>query len=394
MTSSELRTFTSESVTEGHPDKICDQISDAILDDLLSQDRDARVAVETLVTTGLVHVAGEVRTTGYSDVATIVRDVIREIGYDSSEKGFDADSCGVQVSIGAQSPDIAQGVDNSLESRGDLAAEAFARLGAGDQGLMFGYACRDTPELMPLPIHAAHRLTRNLSAARRDGVLPYLRPDGKTQVSIGYDEDGVARSVDAIVVSTQHSEADRAQDHRRHLRRHGPPRRRRLLRQGPVRARPLRPRAAGVHLGAHGPRRGAGARAVSAPDASRIPRSSLDPELAARLKRDADGLITAVVQDATDHRVLMVGWMDDEALHRTLTTGRATYWSRSRGEYWRKGDTSGHVQWVRSVALDCDADTLLVRVDQVGAACHRGTDTCFDDGDLRAVVLDPTERTA
>ena len=206
MTSSELRTFTSESVTEGHPDKICDQISDAILDDLLSQDRDARVAVETLVTTGLVHVAGEVRTTGYSDVATIVRDVIREIGYDSSEKGFDADSCGVQVSIGAQSPDIAQGVDNSLESRGDLAAEAFARLGAGDQGLMFGYACRDTPELMPLPIHAAHRLTRNLSAARRDGVLPYLRPDGKTQVSIGYDEDGVARSVDAIVVSTQHSE--------------------------------------------------------------------------------------------------------------------------------------------------------------------------------------------
>lgn len=133
---------------------------------------------------------------------------------------------------------------------------------------------------------------------------------------------------------------------------------------------------------------------MSAPDASRIPRSSLDPDLAACLKRDADGLITAVVQDATDHRVLMVGWMDDEALHRTLTTGRATYWSRSRGEYWRKGDTSGHVQWVRSVALDCDADTLLVRVDQVGAACHRGTDTCFDDGDLRAVVLDPTERTA
>ena len=133
---------------------------------------------------------------------------------------------------------------------------------------------------------------------------------------------------------------------------------------------------------------------MSAPDASRIPRSSLDPELAARLKRDVDGLITAVVQDATDHRVLMVGWMDDEALHRTLTTGRATYGSRSRGEYWRKGATSGHVQWVRSVALDCDADTLLVRVDQVGAACHRGTDTCFDDGDLGAVVLDPTEHTA
>ena len=206
MTTSELRTFTSESVTEGHPDKICDQISDAILDDMLNQDTGARVAVETMVTTGLVHVAGEVRTTGYSDVSNIVRDVIREIGYDSSEKGFDADSCGVEVSIGAQSPDIAQGVDTSFEARGDLAAEAFSKLGAGDQGLMFGYACRDTPELMPLPIHAAHRLTGNLSAARRDEVLPYLRPDGKTQVSIGYDEDGVARSVDAIVVSTQHSE--------------------------------------------------------------------------------------------------------------------------------------------------------------------------------------------
>lgn len=124
------------------------------------------------------------------------------------------------------------------------------------------------------------------------------------------------------------------------------------------------------------------------------PASGLDPRLAARLKRDDAGLVTAVVQDAEDHRVLMVGWMDDEALHRTLTTGRATYWSRSRGEYWRKGDTSGHVQWVRSVALDCDADTLLVRVDQVGAACHRGTDTCFDGGDLDTVVLDPTERTA
>ena len=206
MTTSELRTFTSESVTEGHPDKICDQISDAILDDMLSQDTGARVAVETMVTTGLVHVAGEVRTTGYSDVSHIVRDVIREIGYDSSEKGFDADSCGVEVSIGAQSPDIAQGVDTSFEARGDVAAEAFARLGAGDQGIMFGYACNDTPELMPLPIHAAHRLTQNLSTARRDGVLPYLRPDGKTQVSIGYDEDGVARSVEAVVVSTQHSE--------------------------------------------------------------------------------------------------------------------------------------------------------------------------------------------
>lgn len=206
MSSSALRYFTSESVTEGHPDKICDQISDAILDDLLSQDRDARVAVETMVTTGLVHVAGEVRTQGYSDVARIVRDVIRDIGYDSSLKGFDADSCGIEVSIGAQSADIAAGVDESFETRAGAEAEAFASLGAGDQGLMFGYACNDTPELMPLPIHAAHRLSTNLSTARRDGVLPYLRPDGKTQVTIGYDDEGVARSVDTIVVSTQHAE--------------------------------------------------------------------------------------------------------------------------------------------------------------------------------------------
>ncbi|MGY5764439.1 methionine adenosyltransferase [Brachybacterium sp. DNPG3] len=206
MTSSDLRTFTSESVTEGHPDKICDQISDAILDDLLAQDTTARVAVETMVTTGLVHVAGEVRTEGYSDVARIVRDVIREIGYDSSEKGFDADSCGIEVSIGSQSPDIAAGVDESWEHRDGGSHEALAGLGAGDQGLMFGYACSDTPELMPLPVHAAHRLSENLSAARRDGVLPYLRPDGKTQVSIGYDDDGVARSVEAVVVSSQHDE--------------------------------------------------------------------------------------------------------------------------------------------------------------------------------------------
>ncbi|MDO5661674.1 MAG: methionine adenosyltransferase [Brachybacterium sp.] len=204
-----LRLFTSESVTEGHPDKICDQISDALLDDMLRQDTAARVAVETMVTTGLVHVAGEVRTSGYSDVARIVRDVIREIGYDSSEKGFDADSCGIEVSIGSQSADIAAGVDTSLERRGSDGTrliEELSTLGAGDQGLMFGYACTDTPELMPLPIHAAHRLSRNLSVARRDEVLPYLRPDGKTQVTIGYDDDGVARTVDTVVVSTQHAE--------------------------------------------------------------------------------------------------------------------------------------------------------------------------------------------
>ncbi|MGP9693629.1 methionine adenosyltransferase [Brachybacterium sp. AOP25-B2-12] len=201
-----LRLFTSESVTEGHPDKICDQISDALLDDMLRQDTGARVAVETLVTTGLVHVAGEVRTTGYTDVAKIVRDVIRDIGYDSSEKGFDADSCGIEVSIGSQSPDIAAGVDESLERRGGGGHEAYSQLGAGDQGLMFGFASTDTPELMPLPIHAAHKLSQNLSRARRDGVLPYLRPDGKTQVTIGYDDEGVARSIETVVVSTQHAE--------------------------------------------------------------------------------------------------------------------------------------------------------------------------------------------
>lgn len=206
MTSSSLRRFTSESVTEGHPDKICDQISDAILDDMLAQDPAARVAVETLVTTGLVHVAGEVRTSGYTDVDTVVRDVIREIGYDSSEKGFDADSCGVMVSIGAQSGDIASGVDESFSARESGDEDPLSRLGAGDQGLMFGYACRDTPELMPLPIHAAHALTERLSAVRRDGTVPYLRPDGKAQVTIGYDDDGIPRAVDTVVVSTQHAD--------------------------------------------------------------------------------------------------------------------------------------------------------------------------------------------
>lgn len=205
MTLNDLRYFTSESVTEGHPDKICDQISDAILDDMIAQDLNSRVAVETLVTTGLVHVAGEVRTEGYSDVNSIVRDVIRSIGYDSSEKGFDADSCGIEVSIGSQSADIALGVDNSEEFKGGSVEQGF-QLGAGDQGLMFGYACADTKELMPLPIYAAHKLAQNLSNARRDGVLPYLRPDGKSQVTIGYDDDFVARSVNAVVVSSQHAE--------------------------------------------------------------------------------------------------------------------------------------------------------------------------------------------
>lgn len=206
MTSSSLRRFTSESVTEGHPDKICDQISDAILDDMLAQDPAARVAVETLVTTGLVHVAGEVRTCGYTAVDTVVRDVIREIGYDSSEKGFDADSCGVMISIGAQSGDIASGVDESFSARESGDEDPLSRLGAGDQGLMFGYACRDTPELMPLPIHAAHALTERLSAVRRDGTVPYLRPDGKAQVTIGYDDNGAPRAVDTVVVSTQHAD--------------------------------------------------------------------------------------------------------------------------------------------------------------------------------------------
>lgn len=205
MTLNDLRYFTSESVTEGHPDKICDQISDAILDDMIAQDLNSRVAVETLVTTGLVHVAGEVRTEGYSDVNSIVRDVIRSIGYDSSEKGFDADSCGIEVSIGSQSADIALGVDNSEEFKGGSIEQGF-QLGAGDQGLMFGYACADTKELMPLPIYAAHKLAQNLSNARRDGVFPYLRPDGKSQVTIGYDDDFVARSVNAVVVSSQHAE--------------------------------------------------------------------------------------------------------------------------------------------------------------------------------------------
>jgi S-adenosylmethionine synthetase len=198
------RLFTSESVTEGHPDKIADQISDSILDALLREDPDSRVAVETLVTTGQVHVAGEVTTTGYADIPTIVRDRVLAIGYDSSKKGFDGGSCGVSVSIGSQSPDIAQGVDDAYEERHDHSADPLDRQGAGDQGLMFGFACSETPELMPLPITMAHRLAQRLTDVRNDGLIPYLRPDGKTQVTIEYDGSRPIR-VDTVVVSTQHA---------------------------------------------------------------------------------------------------------------------------------------------------------------------------------------------
>lgn len=198
-----LRQFTSESVTEGHPDKICDRISDSILDAMLDQDPNARVAVETLVTTGLVHVAGEVTTSGYVEIPQIVREAIREVGYTSSEMGFDAGSCGVSVSIGQQSPDIASGVDASLEVREGEDRDELSLQGAGDQGIMFGYATDETPELHPLPSWIAHRLAERLTEVRKTGVLPYLRPDGKTQVTIGYDGDRAA-SIEAVVLSTQH----------------------------------------------------------------------------------------------------------------------------------------------------------------------------------------------
>ncbi|MEY2778744.1 MAG: hypothetical protein RL008_840 [Actinomycetota bacterium] len=202
------RLFTSESVTEGHPDKIADQISDSILDDMLRQDPNSRVAVETLITTGQVHVAGEVTTSGYTDVPEIIRQVVTQIGYDSSVKGFDGNSCGVSVSIGKQSPDIAQGVDDALEERTG-SQDPLDRQGAGDQGLMFGYACMDTKTLMPLPIYLAHRLAEKLTEVRKNGTLAYLRPDGKTQVTIEYSEENKPVRLDTIVVSSQHaSEVD------------------------------------------------------------------------------------------------------------------------------------------------------------------------------------------
>jgi S-adenosylmethionine synthetase len=198
------RLFTSESVTEGHPDKMADQISDAILDGILKDDLSSRVAVETLITTGQVHVAGEVTTETYVDIPSIIREKILEIGYDSSTKGFDGASCGVSISLGSQSPDIAQGVTDAFEFREGEGESELDRQGAGDQGLMFGYACRDTAELMPLPIMLAHRLARRLAEVRRSGDVPYLRPDGKTQVTIEYAGDEPVR-LDTVVVSAQHA---------------------------------------------------------------------------------------------------------------------------------------------------------------------------------------------
>ncbi|MBO9567641.1 MULTISPECIES: methionine adenosyltransferase [Cellulomonas] len=212
MTSTSLRLFTSESVTEGHPDKICDQISDAILDAILEQDPTARVAVETMVTTGLVHVAGEVTTSAYVEIPQLVREVVRGIGYTSSLIGFDGDSCGVSVSIGQQSPDIAAGVDKALEVRQDGAdLDPLDLQGAGDQGLMFGYASDETPSLLPLPIWLAHRLAERLTLVRKEGLVAGLRPDGKTQVTVGYDGDRPV-TLDTVVLSTQH-EPDVLNDH-------------------------------------------------------------------------------------------------------------------------------------------------------------------------------------
>lgn len=205
VSNNHLRLFTSESVTEGHPDKICDQISDAILDGIIAQDPVANVAVETMVTTGQVHVAGEVTTSSYVEIPSIVRETILDIGYDSSTRGFDGEFCGVSVSIGEQSPDINAGVYESLEVRQGIAADDYDRQGAGDQGIMFGYASNETNVLMPAPIWLAHRLSERLTKVRKDGLLTDLRPDGKTQVTLGYDSNNVPVSVDTVVVSSQHT---------------------------------------------------------------------------------------------------------------------------------------------------------------------------------------------
>ncbi|AXT85305.1 methionine adenosyltransferase [Aeromicrobium sp. A1-2] len=200
------RFFTSESVTEGHPDKIADQISDSVLDALLEQDPKSRVACETFITTGLIIVGGEVTTEAYADIAKIARDRVLEIGYDSSVKGFDGASCGVQITLDAQSPDIAQGVNTAFEGRSEGSADPLDLQGAGDQGLMFGFACDETPEFMPLPITIAHRLAEQLTLVRKDGTLPYLRPDGKTQVTVEYDDNDKPVRVDTVVLSTQHED--------------------------------------------------------------------------------------------------------------------------------------------------------------------------------------------
>ena len=205
MSNNHLRLFTSESVTEGHPDKICDQISDAILDGIIAQDYTANVAVETMVTTGQVHVAGEVTTSSYVEIPSIVRETILGIGYDSSTRGFDGEFCGVSVSIGEQSPDINAGVYESLEARSGIAVDDYDRQGAGDQGIMFGYASNETNVLMPAPIWLAHRLSERLTNVRKNGTLVNLRPDGKTQVTLGYDADNKPVSVDTVVVSSQHT---------------------------------------------------------------------------------------------------------------------------------------------------------------------------------------------
>ncbi|SDJ63597.1 methionine adenosyltransferase [Salimicrobium halophilum] len=215
------RLFTSESVTEGHPDKICDQISDAILDEILKEDPNARVACETVVTTGLVLVSGEISTTTYVDIPQVVRRTIKEIGYTRAKFGFDADTCAVLTAIDEQSPDIAGGVDESLESReGQMSEEEIDAIGAGDQGLMFGYATNETPELMPLPISLAHQLSKRLADVRKDETLSYLRPDGKTQVTVEYDENNKPLRVDTIVISTQHAEEIMLEDIKKDLREH------------------------------------------------------------------------------------------------------------------------------------------------------------------------------